>query len=113
NQLGFVRTLPQDDDDRFVSANCNESIEDIDNYYLKADPKGYGNRNYISDSTEIQYTYIFKTGFENGLFLTDTISELLNVESFKVNSSSHPFEYTLFNNGVIKIDLSPKADVPY
>lgn len=113
NQLGLVRTLPQDDDDRFVSISCNESIDMVSTAFLKADPKGYGEQHYISDSTELQYTYIFDPNFEYGLYLIDTISEYLNVESFNINSSSHDFTYTLFNNGVLKVDIKNKKDVPY
>lgn len=112
NQVGLVRTLPQDDEDRFVSINCNESIELVNLPYLKADPKGYGEKQYISDSTELQYTYVFQPDFDYGLYLIDTISEFLNIETFKINSSSHGYDYTLFNNGVLKVDIRNQKDLP-
>lgn len=113
HEIGHVRTLPQDDEDRFVSINCNESIELVNLPYLKADPKGYGEKQYISDSTEIQYTFVFQPDFEHGLYLLDTISEFLNIETFKINSSSHDYDYTLFNNGVLKVNVKNQKDVPY
>lgn len=126
-QPGLVRTLPQDDAARFVSISCNESWDEIPKYFLRADPKGYGEKYYITDSTDIQYTFNFPTDFENSLYLIDTLSDNLDLHSFTINSSSHPYKYTLFNNGILKVDfeladtvtlgyfqftIKPKKDTP-
>lgn len=103
--LGLVTTLPQDDDARFVSVNCNESWDQIPEYFLKSAPKGYGQEYYITDSTEIQYTYIFNSDFSNHLYLIDSLSDFIDVNSLTINSSSHPYEYTIFNSGTLKVEF--------
>lgn len=105
NKLGMVRIFPQDDDARFVSISCNESWDEIPEYFLKADPKGYGEKYYIADSAEIQYTFNFPSDFGKNLYLIDTLSDDLDLNSFTINSSSHPHKYTLFNNGILKVDF--------
>ncbi len=110
-QLGLVTTLPQDDDARFVSVNCNESWDQIPDYFLKAAPKGYGSEYLISDTTEIQYTFIFDPDFENQLYLIDTLSDYIDINSLVINSSSHPYDYTVFNNGILKVEFGKKENV--
>jgi hypothetical protein len=100
---GFVRTLPQDDEASFKSIWCLESIDEAPETYLLTDPKGYSDSNNITPSTQIEYLYSFKTNLPGTgkIYLIDTLSQHLDLNSFEMGGSTLPVNLTIFNNGVL------------
>lgn len=102
---GFVTTLFQDDMVGSKSIWCLESVESTPEAMLHADPKGYDNLRFISDSTELEYSFFFDVRSQGtgDLYLIDSLSQHLDISSLKVGGSSLPYNLTLFNNGVLKV----------
>jgi hypothetical protein len=111
---GFVTTLFQDDMVGSKSIWCLESVESTPEAFLHADPKGYDDLRFISDSTELEYSFFFdvRSSGTGDLYLIDSLSQHLDISSLKVGGSSLPYNLTLFNNGVLKVafDLSATND---
>ncbi|PHI21381.1 hypothetical protein CEQ90_03005 [Lewinellaceae bacterium SD302] len=76
------------------------------NLALRAYPKGYLD-SIITPETELEYTIIFTLDQDADTFgrvvIRDTLSELLNLNSLEMGAASHPYDFTLYQNGVLKI----------
>jgi hypothetical protein len=102
---GFVTTLFQDDAVITKSIWCLESLEQEPDAFLYADPKGYDVQRFISDSTELEYTFFFNTSLPGSgeLYLIDSLSQYLDISTLRVGTSTFPYDITLFNNGVLRV----------
>lgn len=105
---GFVRTLPQDDEVSFKSVWCLESLDNVPNAYLIADPKGYSDKRFITPSTQLEYVYSFKTDLPGSgdIYLIDTLSQHFDFSTFEVAGSTLPSNVNLFNNGVLLVTFN-------
>ena len=103
--LGFVNQYSQDDADPFVSIDCQENIGSYDPNDKRGFPKGIGEEHFIVDDTELEYHIRFQNTGTDTAFLVvirDTLSSFLDPITIRPGSSSHPYTWTLQNNGALK-----------
>lgn len=76
------------------------------NLALRAYPKGYLD-SIITPETELEYTIIFTpdqaADTTGRVVIRDTLSDLLDLNSLEMGAASHPYDFTLYQNGVLKI----------
>ncbi len=103
---GELTQFPEDDADWFVSVDCHENTNSLAISYLEGYPKGYiQDTFYIAQSTDITYQLNFQnTGLTTAtrIVLTDTIPEQLDITSVRPGASSHPYDFAVYNNGIVK-----------
>jgi uncharacterized repeat protein (TIGR01451 family) len=95
--------FPQDDNDPWVDIDCQENIGSYDPNDKAAFPKGYGNEHYIKKNTDIEYIIRFQnTGTDTAfkVVIIDTLSENVDVSTFRVGTSSHDYKLVLRNQEV-------------
>ena len=108
---GFVTQFPENDQDPFISIDRQEIQEFIGSTLpveMRGYPKGYKNR-YVNASTEIEYLISFSnvgTDTIKRVVIRDTLSTHLDVTSILPGASSHPYEFEVYDNGILKITLS-------
>jgi len=103
--LGFVTQYPQDDGDNFVEIDCQENIGAYDPNDKRGFPKGYGTEKYIENDTELEYLIRFQnTGTDTAftVVIRDTLRAELNPSTLKPGTSSHPYDFEIYENGVIR-----------
>ena len=107
--LGFITQFPQDDGDNFVEIDCQENIGAYDPNDKRGFPKGYGTEKLIENDTEIEYIIRFQnTGTDTAftVVIRDTLKQELDPESLKLGTSSHPYEFEIYDNGVLKFTFN-------
>ncbi len=106
--LGFITQYSEYDGTPFVSIDCQENIGAYDPNDKKAYPKGYGAEQYIEANTDIEYHIRFQnTGTDTAfhVFIIDTLSGFLNVETITRGASSHPYQFSIAENNILKFDF--------
>ena len=100
---GFVNQFSVEDNNPFTAVDCRENIGAFDPNDKQAFPRGYGNQNFIKANTDLEYLIRFQnTGTDTAfnVFIHDTLSNLLNVSTFRLGASSHPVELEMTENGI-------------
>lgn len=96
--LGFWPQAPADDLDYEISEVCLDIRDSYDPNDKKVSPAGVTESNYVPEKEPLTYTIRFQnTGsdFAYNISITDTLSKNLDMSTFKVESASHPYTYTL------------------
>ena len=109
SSTGFVTQFPMDDEDSFIDIDCQENRGSFDPNLKRAFPNGYFAENFISAEDEIEYHIKFQnTGTDTAftVVIRDTLSEFLNPSTVRPGSSSHPYEYTMEENGTLKFTFA-------
>ncbi|MCB0628704.1 MAG: T9SS type A sorting domain-containing protein [Saprospiraceae bacterium] len=105
---GYYADFPENDQDANVDIDVQEVISPEKTTLLKGHPNGY--KDYILDQkTDIEYTIIFSniwTDTINRVVIRDTLSPHLDVYSVEPGASSHPYDFEIYNNGIVKFTLS-------
>jgi hypothetical protein len=112
---GFVAAFPENDQDPNVSIDVQEIISSDESILLRGYPKGYGVDNTIPVNTDITYNLFFEnigTDTIRRVVIRDTLSPHLDITSVTPGTSSHPFEFEVYNNGVLKITFSDITLLP-
>jgi hypothetical protein len=105
---GLVAQFSDNDGDRNIDILTQEVLvlDPEVNLALRAYPKGYLD-SIITPETDLEYTIIFTLDQDADTFervvIRDTLSELLNLNSLEMGAASHPYDFTLYQNGVLKI----------
>lgn len=100
---GFVNQFSLEDNNPFTAIDCRENIGAFDPNDKQAFPRGYGAANYLKKNTDIEYLIRFQnTGTDTAfnVVIHDTLSQLLDIESFRLGASSHPVEFEMTGNRV-------------
>lgn len=101
---GFVTQLFENDDEPFLAELCMENRDSYDPNEKRAYPRGFDEAHYIEANTDLDYVIHFQnTGTDTAFVvrIEDQISELLNASSIRPGASSHPYTYTLNNDGLL------------
>lgn len=108
---GFVTQFPENDQDPFIAIDVQEAIDidsELPQVKLRGYPKGfYGNQ--IVANTDLTYVINFvNTGIDtiNRIVIRDTIPEELDIESVVPGSSSHPYDFEIYENGILKFTFN-------
>lgn len=109
---GYVAQFPENDQDPFISIDVQEVIQDTVGsagpVEMRGYPKGY-NENLIAANTDINYLISFRnvgTDTIKRVVIRDTLSSKLDIESIVPGASSHPYDFEIYDNGILKITLS-------
>lgn len=103
---GYVTHFTQENNSPFLVKNCTQNIGSYDPNDKTALPVGLDTMHYIAPSTPIQYIIRFQnTGTDTAfnIILEDSLSSLLDISTFAVGGSSHPFTYSIEQNGLLRI----------
>jgi Leucine-rich repeat (LRR) protein len=103
--LGFVSQFNEDDGNPFYSKDCREIIGSYDPNDKSAQPLGVGNAHYILPNTPIDYLIRFQnTGTDTAftVVIRDTLSQWLDVETFKAGISDHAFRLDIEGANILK-----------
>ena len=108
NKVGYYSDFPENDRDANVDIDVQEVISPEKTTLLKGHPNGY--KDYILDQeTDIEYTIVFSntwTDTINRVVIRDTLSPHLDINSVEPGASSHPYDFEIYNQGIVKITLS-------
>lgn len=105
---GFVTEFQEDENDPFLAVSAQENIPVFTDYiFLRGYPKGYqkNGENLIPANTDIEYHVFFQNvGMDsiNRLVLRDTLSPFLDLSTVVPGASSHPYDFEVYSNGVLK-----------
>lgn len=106
---GFVTQYSQDDGDNFIEIDCQENIGSFDPNDKRGFPKGYGTDHLIDQNTDIEYLIRFQnTGTDTAfsVVIRDTLSGFLDPATIFPGSSSHPYAFEIYGNGIVKFTFS-------
>lgn len=112
---GIVAQFPENDQDPYIDIEVQEILltSGAANLLL-GHPKGYLD-SIITTSTDLQYTVLFaNTGSDtlNRLVIRDTLPEALDIASLVVGPASHPYDFEVYNGGILKITFNDLNLVP-
>ncbi|GJM35530.1 MAG: hypothetical protein DHS20C18_45310 [Saprospiraceae bacterium] len=102
---GFVSQFPEDDQDNFVAFDVQEIIDSGTPASMRGYPSGFMDAS-ITANTDLVYTIFFEnTGIDtiDRVVIRDTISPNLDITSVIPGASSHPYDFKIYNTGVLKI----------
>ncbi len=107
--IGFVTQFPQDDGDNFVEIDCQENRGSYDPNDKRGFPKGYESAHFIEPETELEYIIRFQnTGTDTAftVVIRDTLAAELDRSTIQIGSSSHPYEFEIYENGILKFTFN-------
>jgi uncharacterized repeat protein (TIGR01451 family) len=103
---GTYTQFPENDQDPFIDIDVQEIVgSTVLPADLRGHPKGYGDEARIAQNTDITYTIVFNnTGTDTitRIVIRDTLSALLDPASVIPGSSSHPFRWEVYGNGILR-----------
>jgi len=113
--VGYVTLFPEDDEDPFISIDVQENAGANAEDEMRAFPKGYGADNFVEPNTALTYQIDFaNTGTDTitQVVIRDTLSTHLDITSIEPGASSHPYDFELYNNGIIRFTLKDLKMLP-
>lgn len=102
---GWVTVYSENDEEPYLSVDCQENIGAYDPNDKQSFPKGFEEDHLIKKNTEIEYKIRFQnTGTDTAFYveIIDTLSKDLNVASIAPGASSHPYTWRLYDENVVK-----------
>ena len=115
---GFFNQFSQDDKDGFVSSACWALTDVCPLFLISPLPAGFGNEQNIFETSELEYRILFRnTGSEEAarVVVVDTLSPFLDPTTVRPGASSHPYEFDIDGEGVLRftfpdINLPPESE---
>ena len=105
---GLVTQFPEDDQDPYISVDVQEIIGSSNTLpEMRGYPKGYQGKT-VAQNTDLTYTILFQnTGTDtiNRVVIRDTLSPHLDITSVIPGASSHPYDFEIYDEGILKITL--------
>lgn len=104
----FVNWFPLNDFLLYEDIDCQPNIGSYDPNDKNAQPRGYGDAHFIEPDTEIEYLIRFQnTGTDTAfqVVVRDSLSEDLDISTFRMGVASHPYKWSIVNNNVLKVDF--------
>jgi uncharacterized repeat protein (TIGR01451 family) len=112
---GSVTQFPENDQDPYIDIDVQEIFNTSGTANLLiGHPKGYLD-SIITANTDIEYTVLFaNTGSDtlNRLVIRDTLPAALDFGSLAIGPASHPYDFELYNGGILKITFNDLNLVP-
>lgn len=108
---GQVAQFQENENDPFISIEVQEVLSSDDALDLRGYPKGYlrNDTNYIAANTDIEYQIRFRnTGTDTieNVWIRDTLSSFLDATSVRPGASSHPYDFQIYDNGILKFTFN-------
>ncbi|MCB0641741.1 MAG: T9SS type A sorting domain-containing protein, partial [Phaeodactylibacter sp.] len=101
--IGFVTLFPEDEQDPFVSIDCQENIGSFDPNFKKAGFKGYAEEHFTAANQPLEYTIHFQnTGTDTAftVVLQDQLSPFLDPISMQAGIASHAYTAAIDSTGL-------------
>ncbi|MEM6396069.1 MAG: T9SS type A sorting domain-containing protein [Bacteroidota bacterium] len=101
---GFALQIPPNSDAFWVDEDCLEVIGAYDPNDKLAEPRGYGDDNFIEPGVPVEYTIRFQnTGTDTAfnVFIRDTLHPLLDPSTIELGAASHRFRADIDTAGAI------------
>jgi uncharacterized repeat protein (TIGR01451 family) len=101
---GEVTQFPENDQDYYISIDVKEAISSNSPVILRGYPRGYRD-SIITPTTDLNYTIVFQnigTDTINRLVIRDTLPAFLDRTLIRPGASSHPYDFQIYDNGVLK-----------
>lgn len=102
--VGYVNQFPDDDNNPFVSIDCQENLDINMTTQMLGYPTGYQGE-LITTNTDIEYHIRFqntKTETAHRVVIRDTIPSSLDFTTARLGASSHPVDMEVYGNGILK-----------
>ncbi|MCB9355527.1 MAG: hypothetical protein H6575_13245 [Lewinellaceae bacterium] len=102
--FGFINQFDLDDGSPFTDIDCREVVGSYDPNDKQGFPVGYGNEHFIKPHTDLNYLIRFQnTGTDTAftVVVRDTLSKWLDPASVRPGAASHPFTWSLEENGIL------------
>ncbi len=112
SSTGQVTQFQEDENNSFISIEVQESISSTDAVLnLRGYPKGYiqNDSAFILANTDIEYHLLFQnTGTDTvtRVVIRDTLSSHLDLTSVRPGASSHPYDFQIYDNGILKFTFN-------
>lgn len=106
---GFFNLFPLNDNSPFIDLECRASVGSYDPNDKQAFPQGYRESHYIKANTDIDYHIRFQnTGTDTAfhVVIRDTLSSHLDPATISPGSSSHPYEFKLYEDGILQFTFN-------
>jgi len=115
---GFFNQFSPNDGDSFVSSACWPLTDVCPLFLISPLPSGFGDEQNIFETSELEYRILFRnTGSEEAsrVVVVDTLSPFLNPSTVRPGASSHPYEFDIDGEGVLRftfpdINLPPESE---
>ncbi|MCC6726340.1 MAG: hypothetical protein IT258_17665, partial [Saprospiraceae bacterium] len=107
--LGFVTQFPQGAENPYIDLDCQQNVDSYDPNDKTGYPNGYCAAHYIEPNQDIEYQLRFQntgTAPAINVVILDTLPPLLNAASVLPGASSHPYDFELLGNGVVKFTFN-------
>lgn len=105
---GLVTEFPENDQDPYISIDVQEIIGSGNTLpEMRGYPKGYLGKT-VAQNTDLTYTILFQnTGTDtiNRVVIRDTLSSYLDITTVIPGASSHPYDFEIYDKGILKITL--------
>ena len=105
---GFVILFPENEGSPFTAIDCQENVGAFDPNDKQAFPYGYDSAHYIEAETELEYRIRFQnTGTDTAfnVLILDTLSAQLDLSSVRPGASSHPYQFSIRDGGVLAFEF--------
>ncbi len=102
--IGYVNMFSENEQNSFLSVDCQETIGSYDPNDKRGYPVGYQEEHYIKANTDLEYKIRFQNVGTDTAFrvvIVDTISEFLNVQTIRPGASSHDYDFSI-NDRVVQ-----------
>ncbi len=114
-QTGFVTQFPENDLDPYISIDVQEISTSGQTVGLRGYPKGYGDDAFISPNTDLKYTIIYSnnsTDVIDRVVIRDTLPVGLDIRTVQPGSSSHPYRFEVYDEGILKFTFEDLSLTP-
>ncbi len=101
---GQMTQFPENDQDYYISIDVQEAISSNSPVILRGYPRGYQD-SIITPTTDLNYTIVFQnlgTDTISRLVIRDTLPAYLDRTLIRPGASSHPYDFQIYDNGVLK-----------
>jgi len=100
---------PNDEEAPYVAIDCQPLIGSYDPNDKTVYPTGVSSEHFISEKTDLEYKIRFQnTGTDTAftVYITDSISDFLDITSIRPGASSHPYQFDIYGTGVVKFTFN-------
>ncbi len=115
NSTGFINQFPLGDDSPFEDEDCRKVVNSFDPNDKTAFPEGTKAQHFIPKNTDLDYLIRFQNSGTDTAFVVvvkDTLSAFLDPATIVPGASSHPYRFTLTDNGVASF-IFEKINLPH
>lgn len=104
-QTGQLAQFPESDQEPTIDIDVQQLISSSESLTMSVNPKGYQGE-VITPDTDLEYTVFFKnTGTDTvtRVVIRDTLPAALDLSTLQLGPASHPYEFALYGEGILKI----------